>query len=204
MDEIIQAKQAVDLARARLEDAVHSARAQGRSWNEIGTLLGMSRQAAFKRFGRPADPRNGDPMTTRTITGLIEATEATFRLIADGSHDELQARLNPRVREQLTPQLIGDTWVVALGMVGELEGFEGTRVELHDGTPLDADERVIGTVIGATVLRCEEAAGRPRRLRRDRAPSSASSSSPPTTGRCRSERTAPPRPRSDRQRIWLG
>ena len=155
MDEIIQAKQAVDLARARLEDAVHAARAQGRSWNEIGTLLGMSRQAAFKRFGRPADPRNGDPMTTRTITGLIEATEATFRLIADGSHDELQARLNPRVREQLTPQLIGDTWVVALGMVGELEGFKGTHVELHDGTPLDADDSVIGTVIGATVLRCE-------------------------------------------------
>ena len=59
MDEIIQAKQAVDLARARLEDAVHAARAQGRSWNEIGTLLGMSRQAAFKRYGRPADPRNG-------------------------------------------------------------------------------------------------------------------------------------------------
>ena len=59
------------------------------------------------------------------------------------------------MREQLTPQLIGDTWVVALGMVGELEGFEGTHVELHDGTPLDADERVIGTVIGATVLRCE-------------------------------------------------
>ena len=95
VDEIIQAKQAVDLARARLEDAVHAT-------SRSGPLVERDRHPArnvtsgpSSGSGRPADPRNGDPMTTRTITGLIEATEATFRLIADGSHDELQARLNP-------------------------------------------------------------------------------------------------------------
>jgi len=41
---------------ARLREAVEVARARGRSWNEIGVALGVSRQAARQRFAakRPA------------------------------------------------------------------------------------------------------------------------------------------------------
>lgn len=155
MDEIIQASQALGLARARLHDAVHAARGQGRSWAEIGELLGMTRQAAFKRFARPVDPRDGEAMKPRTLTGLTERTESTFRLITTGDHDTLQAHIREEARSQLTPTLIGDVWAEALGMVGELESFRDTHVELHDGTVLDENEAVVGTVIGATVLQCE-------------------------------------------------
>jgi DNA-directed RNA polymerase specialized sigma24 family protein len=35
-----------------LRDAVSAARAHGRSWAEIGVVLGISKQAAQQRFGR--------------------------------------------------------------------------------------------------------------------------------------------------------
>ncbi|MDN5856256.1 MAG: sigma-70 family RNA polymerase sigma factor [Actinomycetia bacterium] len=44
---------AADAARAdeaRLREAVHVARAHGRSWNQIAVALGVSRQAARQRF----------------------------------------------------------------------------------------------------------------------------------------------------------
>lgn len=155
VDGIIQAKQAVDLARARLHDAVTAARREGRSWAEIGQLLGMTRQAAFKRFGTTHDPRTGEIMKTRSIDKASQLTEEIFRLIASGDDTAVQAHLHPQVREQLTPQRIGEAWRNALTECGSLEGFTNTHVELHDGTVLSEDGDIIGTVIGATRLMCE-------------------------------------------------
>lgn len=46
------------IAQARLQDestaAVAAARANGRSWAEIATVLGVSRQSAQERYGEPA------------------------------------------------------------------------------------------------------------------------------------------------------
>ena len=51
--------------RSLLGEAVTSARAAGASWDAIGRVLGMSRQAAHQRFGRPRDqddtPGTRDP-----------------------------------------------------------------------------------------------------------------------------------------------
>jgi hypothetical protein len=41
--------------KSLLQEAVSSARAAGASWDSIGRVLGMSRQAAHQRFGRPQD-----------------------------------------------------------------------------------------------------------------------------------------------------
>lgn len=38
-----------------LERAVAEARANGASWNDVGSRLGMSKQAAQQRFGKVAD-----------------------------------------------------------------------------------------------------------------------------------------------------
>lgn len=47
---VAEASEAVSSDEQRLRDAVHTARARGRSWNEIGVALGVSRQAARQRF----------------------------------------------------------------------------------------------------------------------------------------------------------
>ena len=49
--EALHAVAAVDLA---LADQIATARANGRTWTQIGTVLGVSKQAARERFGEPA------------------------------------------------------------------------------------------------------------------------------------------------------
>ena len=48
---IADAAQALRDDEARLREAVEIARAHGRSWNQVGVALGVSRQAARQRFG---------------------------------------------------------------------------------------------------------------------------------------------------------
>lgn len=47
---------AVAASEAELAEAVRAARANGRSWADIGMVLGISRQAARTRFSQPPIP----------------------------------------------------------------------------------------------------------------------------------------------------
>jgi hypothetical protein len=49
---IADAVAAVTAAEDRLKGSVEAARAQGRSWRQIGLVLGVSRHAARERFGQ--------------------------------------------------------------------------------------------------------------------------------------------------------
>jgi AraC-like DNA-binding protein len=49
---------AFEMARADLHHAVRLALEVGATWSDIGAVLGVSRQAAFQRFGRRR-PRPG-------------------------------------------------------------------------------------------------------------------------------------------------
>ncbi|MFC5179987.1 hypothetical protein [Actinomadura harenae] len=49
---VAAAAEAVRRADDRLRGTVEAARASGRTWQEIGDVLGITRQAAFQRFGR--------------------------------------------------------------------------------------------------------------------------------------------------------
>lgn len=49
---VAAASDALGAADTALRTAVDTARSNGRSWASIGTALGVSRQAAFQRFGR--------------------------------------------------------------------------------------------------------------------------------------------------------
>ncbi len=51
LDVLARSVAAFEAARVALEDAVRGALAQGASWAEVGGLLGISRQAAFHRYG---------------------------------------------------------------------------------------------------------------------------------------------------------
>ncbi len=48
---IIAASEAVEVAQGELVAAVAAARAAGDTWDAIGVALGVSRQAAYQRFG---------------------------------------------------------------------------------------------------------------------------------------------------------
>lgn len=51
LEVLARAVAAFEAARLALENAVSGALDHGASWSEIGGLLGISRQAAFHRYG---------------------------------------------------------------------------------------------------------------------------------------------------------
>lgn len=156
MDEIRAAQQAVQDARRRLESAVDAARAAGRTWADIGRELGMTRQAAFKRFGKPVDPVGGEPLPRRGVAEVRTTTELVFTLIATGDYGRLTEIMHPVTAQELPRERIADTWRTVLGEVGALQSLRDTRVEIPGGATIVAEEdEVVGTVVGATTLVCE-------------------------------------------------
>lgn len=57
MDQVVSAARAATTAETVLHDAVGHARQAGIPWAIIGAAVGVSRQAAQKRFSRPAPGR---------------------------------------------------------------------------------------------------------------------------------------------------
>lgn len=85
--------------------AVRSARRHGKSWSEIATRLGMTRQSAWERW-RDLDGDDSEPAGDRAVAGAVatavdEATTASRR-----------ARRNSTVR---VPNVVGQTWSEAHG-----------------------------------------------------------------------------------------
>jgi hypothetical protein len=155
LDDVATAQQRLEQARAELQAAVARAHASGHTWSELGGVLGITRQAAFKRFGSPRDPRTGGTMRPATTDDVIELTERVFRLLDAGDHDALRGLMTEETAAVLTSDLVLDTWARAVADTGNLVGCRETGVELPDGTPVEAGDAVLGSVVGHTVLACE-------------------------------------------------
>lgn len=157
MDQIVAAQKVVDDAKKHLHDVVQEARQRGVTWAQIGGSLGMSRQAAFKRFAEVTNPATGERMrrTTMSITEAQQMAERVFDLIGSGEHSQLQELIHPEAREELPAELIADTWARLLGEVGAVESYEDTHVALPAGERLAEGDSVLGTVVGVTTLSCE-------------------------------------------------
>src|SRR4051794_19041977 len=62
LDLVRRSREVDTMAEQLLKRCVEQSRDAGHTWQEIGDLLGVTRQAAFQRFGKPIDPRTGEPM----------------------------------------------------------------------------------------------------------------------------------------------
>jgi hypothetical protein len=127
--ELVRAAHEVqDRAGALMAAAVQQAREAGRTWQEIGDVLGVSRQAVFQRYGKPIDPRTGEVMNT---TPLPEAADLARTVIDDLTHTrwaEVRARFDAKMRDGLTEQELGETWAQIAGLVGAYAGHGDTDV----------------------------------------------------------------------------
>jgi hypothetical protein len=113
-----------DLARAvdrAMRAAVERAREMGHTWQDIGEVLGTSRQAAFQRFGRPLDPRTGVPMAEAL---LPDAANRAATLIADLTQGQWEAvcrDFDQTVASRLGATELAAVWARVIGMVGGYE-----------------------------------------------------------------------------------
>ena len=112
------------LSTEALGTLVHAARERGTTWQSIGNALGISRQAAFQRFGNPIDPRTGNPMNKPTPTQQQEAvTHAVTFLDVLTAHDWEGAAhlLGPKLGDELDAKSLADAWAQVVALGGELE-----------------------------------------------------------------------------------
>ena len=155
LDGVRVASADVERAQQGLRDAVRAARAEGCTWAELGEVLGTTRQAAFKRFGSIRDPRTGAEMSAIDTTEVVATTERVFSLMDAGDADALAALMAAPTAAVLTRDVVLDTWAAVVGATGNLVRCVGTRIELPDGSPVAAGDRVVGDVVAQTTVECE-------------------------------------------------
>ncbi|MBV9204753.1 MAG: DUF3887 domain-containing protein [Actinobacteria bacterium] len=168
LDMVCRARRVDDLAEQVLKLCVQQSRDAGHTWQELGDLLGVTRQAAFQRFGKPIDPRTGEPMD-KTVR-MADAAERAITIataVLDGRMDEARQSFNAQVLEAFTDEVRANGLATVTGLVGAFEGFgEGEpfvrrigdhtvvdiplRYEAGDmkaRVAFDTDERVAGLFI---------------------------------------------------------
>jgi hypothetical protein len=148
LDLVRRAQDLDDLSEQVLRLCVQQSRDAGHTWQEIGDLLGVTRQAAFQRFGKPIDPRTGEPMD-KTVR-MADAAERAITVVAaviEGRMDEARQSFNARAREAFTDEVRGSAMATLAGLVGAFEGF-------GEGEPL---VRRIGDLTVVDIPLCYEA-----------------------------------------------
>ncbi|MFG2881736.1 DUF3887 domain-containing protein [Streptomyces sp. NPDC048297] len=124
LDMVRRAQRVDDLAEQVFRLCVQQCRDAGHTWQEIGDLLGVTRQAAFQRFGKPIDPRTGEPMDkTVHMTDAAERAITIVTAVLEGRMDEARQSFNAQVLEAFTDEVRGDALATVAGLVGAFEGF---------------------------------------------------------------------------------
>jgi hypothetical protein len=124
LDLIRQARDAEVLAGQVLKLCVQQSRDAGHTWQEIGELLGVTRQAAFQRFGKPIDPRTGELMD-KTVH-MTDAAERAVQIATDvleDRMDEARPSFDAQVLAAFTDEVRGEALATVAGLVGAFEGF---------------------------------------------------------------------------------
>lgn len=125
------------VADESLTHLITDARSRGVTWQVIGDALGISRQAAFQRFGTPIDPRTGEAMSKPSAQSRTQALDDATSFLNDlTSHqwDAAAGRLGPVISKQLDADGLAATWAQVSSLGGQLESrLPAHAVGLADG-----------------------------------------------------------------------
>jgi hypothetical protein len=101
---------------------VLQARRDGATWQVVGDALGVSRQAAFQRYGRPTDPRTGEPMNTTPLPGAAELATSVIRDLVSAQWSHVTEQFDPTMRDGLSQDALAAAWAQIVGLSGAFEG----------------------------------------------------------------------------------
>lgn len=108
-------------ASALVVAAVGAARTQGVAWQRIGEVLGVTRQAAFQRFGKPIDPRTGETMNPAPLAHATEINDVILDELVASQWDDIVERFDPAMRSALTPDALAAAWSQVIRTAGAFE-----------------------------------------------------------------------------------
>jgi hypothetical protein len=117
---------------AVLAALVTDARDAGATWQEVGDVMSISRQAAYQRFGQVIDPRTGRPLEKDVTSGSVERATTVFDLLSTGRPDEVHTLFDDEMKKAMGPTQLGDVWSHILGSVGAFES-SGTPTARRSG-----------------------------------------------------------------------
>lgn len=132
-DEIALIRDADELARRsreRLHELVAAARERGTSWQSIGDALGVSRQAAFKRF---SVQNEGEPMSAQ-IVNLLDRTSEVFQSLDAGDYESVRAHMTYTCTRALSKRKLMGVWNQVASESGRLEACSDSTVQTPDGS----------------------------------------------------------------------
>lgn len=101
---------------------VQQARQNGATWQAIGDALGVSRQAAFQRYGKPIDPRTGKAMNNTPLPGTAELATSVIEDLAAGHWARVTEQFDPTMRDGLSEDALAAAWAQIVGLTGAYEG----------------------------------------------------------------------------------
>lgn len=100
---------------------VRQARDNGATWQIVGDALGVTRQAAFQRYGKPIDPRTGEPMNTTPLTGAAALATAVIGDLAAARWSRVAEQFDPTMRTGLSEEALAAAWAQIVGLSGAFE-----------------------------------------------------------------------------------
>ncbi|GAB3882113.1 hypothetical protein GCM10029964_039310 [Kibdelosporangium lantanae] len=120
---VAAARATLERSERELRSAVERARDHGHTWQEIGEVLGTTRQAAFQRFGRPIDPRTGAPMAANVLPGATDRAVELLGDIIQGDYDNARRDFDETVAKGLSAVQLAGVWAQLAGMVGAYQSM---------------------------------------------------------------------------------
>ncbi|MFD9697612.1 DUF3887 domain-containing protein [Lentzea sp. NPDC059081] len=137
-------------AEATLREAVEAAREAGHTWQEIGDLLGTSRQAAFQRFGRPTDPTTGASLAVLQLPDAVQRAEGLVADVVACRWHEVMQDFDEPMRAEIDEEKLSVAWAQVAGSVGSFERSgtpyawsAGEYTLVHVPLAFEAGERVV-------------------------------------------------------------
>ncbi|WP_206427466.1 DUF3887 domain-containing protein [Leucobacter chromiireducens] len=145
-------------AHDALTALVVTVRRGGLSWQTIGDALGVSRQAAFKRFGAAAHPPTEGTDTASPTIDLTERTRAVFERLSAGDYEAVRADMTYSCARALTKRKVMGVWNEVVRETGQLESCDELTVRTPDGDSALgklANRHLISGAVVQTTLRHE-------------------------------------------------
>jgi hypothetical protein len=138
LEAVAFARGAASAVEDGMRTAVQRARESGHTWEEIGQVLGTTRQAAFQRFGRPTDPRTGQPMALSMLPGAAERGAALFADLAARRWADASRDFGERLAGKLDSDALAAGSARLAGMLGQLQAMgEPVAFQAGDRTVVD-------------------------------------------------------------------
>ena len=109
------------VADGALREAISDARSTGVPWQVIGDALGITRQAAFQRFGHPINTAGAPKMKTEELDALIPRSEGIYHHLAAGEYTAVGRQMTFVVQRLLHEKKVMGVWSQVTDDVGTLQ-----------------------------------------------------------------------------------